>query len=548
MNNHKICMHCNQPVPMSADTCPHCEKICANENPNGTLSTGALIGDKYTIGAVIDIDGDGVLYEAFDIETQLPVLVKEYLPVTLCSKRDEDGNVVVKDGCAVPYKTTLVDFVDLYKELKRLSGRPGIMTVQQVITEKNTAYVSFEYKKSVTLTEWLNKQTDFVAFEESYRLLKPIMLALTAMHEIGLIHRGVSPDNINITPNGTTFLSGYGTLALRSTDSELNHVLYEGFSAPEQYSATEFQGNYTDVFSFAAVMYKMAAGTAPQFDENWQCQTLKQIGADVPAYISKAIDASMQHQSSMRTSSISELRSQLDGTVKSSTARPANKNSKTSNGANLKMIGICVACVLVVVLILWFAIKSILPDTSSSAISSSSEVASSSSEVVESEPSYGTAPDFTGKKYDDIENNPEYSEKYLFTVVEEYSDTYSTGIVIRQTPSFEEELPESGVIQIVVSKGSKTVKMPNVVGYSTGDVRLMLLDAGITNQNFVTIANDGSYKAGQAVRTDKEVGSTINVQYDTVTVYFADVAVIPPPAPESVPAPTPEVIPPVQES
>ena len=534
MNNQKICMHCNQAVPMMADTCPNCDKICANENPNGTLSTGALIGDKYTIGAVREIDGDGVLYEAFDVETQLPVLVKEYLPVTLCSKRDDEGNVIVKDGCAVPYKTTLVDFVDLFKELKRLAGRPGIMTVQHVITEKNTAYVAFEYKKSVTLTEWLNKQTDFVAFEESYRLLKPIMLALTAMHEIGLIHRGVSPDNINITPNGTTFLSGYGTLALRSTDSELNPVLYDGYSAPEQYSSTEFQGNYTDVFSFAAVMYKMAAGTAPQFDEEWNCQTLKQVGADVPTYISKAIDASMQHQSSMRTSSMGELRSQLDGTVKNSPAR-SSKTTKAANNANLKMIGICVAGVLVVVLILWFAIKSILPDTSSSSSSSSSEITSSSSEVIESEPSFGTAPDFTGKKYDDIENNPEYSEKYLFTVVEEYSDTYSTGTVIRQTPAFDEELPSSGVIQIVVSKGSKTVKMPNVVGYSTGDVRLMLLDAGITSQNFVTIANDGSYKAGQAVRTDKEVGSTINVQYDTVTVYFADVVITPPPAPTPAP-------------
>src|SRR5699024_12118763 len=39
--------------------------------------------------------------------------------------------------------------------------------------------------------------------------------------------------------------------------------LYEGYSAPEQYSAVEFEGRYTDVYSLSAVLYRMVCGQSP---------------------------------------------------------------------------------------------------------------------------------------------------------------------------------------------------------------------------------------------------------------------------------------------
>ena len=103
MSYEKFCAGCQKTFPAAEVSCPHCGTPCPNDNPGGTLPAGTYLVEKYVIGRVLDVDGEGILYEAIDRESGLPVLIKEYLPVTLCSKRDEEGAIVVKAGSEVPY-------------------------------------------------------------------------------------------------------------------------------------------------------------------------------------------------------------------------------------------------------------------------------------------------------------------------------------------------------------------------------------------------------------------------------------------------------------
>ncbi|MEG0803977.1 MAG: PASTA domain-containing protein, partial [Pygmaiobacter sp.] len=490
MSKERFCIDCHKALDDSAGICPHCGATCDNVNPGGTLVSGTVLCEKYIIGRVRDLDGEGIYYDAFEIETHLPVLIREYLPVTLCSKRDEEGNILVKEGSEVPYKTTLVDFVDFYKELLRLSGRPGIAKVESLFKANNTAYVIFDNRKSFTLTEWLNKQTEILTFEQSCQLLQPVLLGLSAMHELGLIHRGVCPDNIRITADGRTYLSGYGTLSLRSLGSDLKPSLYDGYSAPEQYTTTEFQGPYTDVYSIAAVLYKMATGTAPLASTGSVCPTLKQMGADVPGYVSKAIDAAMQTSPLMRTQSVSELRMQLENASKSVVA-PRRAGVSQSTGTTkapmndkTKYTIAAVAGGLVIVLLLWLVIRAVLPKTpgtDSSVVQSSAASASASATPTPTPtPNRGTLPNFVGQKLTDLQANADYTQKYVFTTVESFSDTYTSGTIMEQSPASGAEVPENRTVQLTVSKGPKAVAIPNVLGYSSGDVVTMLRAAGIT--------------------------------------------------------------------
>ena len=63
--------------------------------------------------------------------------------------------------------------------------------------------------------------------------------------------------------DGRCRLAGYATVGLRTAGSGLHEQLYEGYSAPEQYTTAEFEGRYTDEYSLAAVFYRMVCGQAP---------------------------------------------------------------------------------------------------------------------------------------------------------------------------------------------------------------------------------------------------------------------------------------------
>ena len=94
-------------------------------------------------------------------------------------------------------------------------------------------------------------------------MLQPVFDGVAAMHQVGLVHRGICPENIRVLENGRARLTGYATVGLRTAGSGLHEQLYEGYSAPEQYSTAEFEGRYTDEYSLAAVVYRMVCGQSP---------------------------------------------------------------------------------------------------------------------------------------------------------------------------------------------------------------------------------------------------------------------------------------------
>ena len=80
------------------------------------------------------------------------------------------------------------------------------------------------------------------------------------MHKIGLVHRGICPENIRVMENDRCRLAGYATVGLRTAGSGLREQLYEGYSAPEQYSTAEFEGRYTDEYTLRPCSTAWCAG------------------------------------------------------------------------------------------------------------------------------------------------------------------------------------------------------------------------------------------------------------------------------------------------
>ena len=222
-----LCPHCLQPLDGGyRGECPHCGRSLENRNPEGALPLGTQLGGRYTVGTYLSADGDGLAYRGVLNDEKKFVLIKEYFPVTLCNGRSADGALMPKEEKEVLFKTSRMDFKDLYDDLKNLTPATGLSTILDVMEENNTVYAVEESEKGMTLSHYLHLRSRTLTPAEARTLLQPIMEGVALLHKSGLIHRGICPDNIVLPIDGTARLTGYGTLALRTGGSELKSQLY----------------------------------------------------------------------------------------------------------------------------------------------------------------------------------------------------------------------------------------------------------------------------------------------------------------------------------
>ena len=433
-------------VDLGAQSCPYCGKRFVNTNPAGALPAHSLLAGRYTIGRCLGLDGEGITYSAIDGKEMRRVTIKEYVPVSICAARAADGRVLPRAGREVLFKTSRMDFKDLYDDLKNLTPATGLSTILDVMEENNTVYAVEESEKGMTLSHYLHLRSRTLTPAEARTLLQPIMEGVAQLHRSGLIHRGICPDNILLPIDGTARLTGYGTLALRTGGSELKSQLYPGYAAPEQYSAAEFSGRYTDVYALAAVCYKMVTGqtpvAAPQRRVRDSLESAHSLEAGVPTWFSQVLACAMRLDPAKRMQTVPELMSALTD--------PNVANAMFERGDNQistrKIMGVSLVVIFVlVVLLLW----SLLGGSKDGTTPTSTPQTVTSTVAGESSTEKATVPNLVGLRYaTDIKGNDAY-DGYRIVMVEQSSDTVAQGVVISQDPpAGTEKLMEDQIIQL----------------------------------------------------------------------------------------------------
>ena len=359
-------------------------------------------------------------------------------------------------------------------------------------------------------------------------MLQPVFEGVAAMHKIGLVHRGICPENIRVMGDGRCRLAGYATVGLRTAGSGLHEQLYEGYSAPEQYSTAEFEGRYTDEYSLAAGFYRMVCGQAPVpaaqrmvADSNPRAKT---VNSAVPGYVSQVLQLGLRLRPMERIQTVPQLyqalsskeyTTELTRTMKPETpvrtAAPEPEHREHLLSLKALLAGILILLSILILLTLW-GMMSHKNDSAPSAV----EPEPASSEVLEPQ---NLVPDFLGMDYAQVQNNREYTGMYLFYVTEEYSDTAPAGQIIQQDPAADTVLKAGETIRLVVSKGPETVEMPNLIGFTQDGAVKELEARGLVASCFMVV-NDGSYAAGCVVRASEEPGTKVAVG-TVITVYIA---------------------------
>ena len=529
MEATRLCPYCLQPLPGAAQSCPHCGKSFAGRNPGGTLPVGTVLAGRYTVGEMLSIDGEGILYRGAENLGRFRVTIKEYLPITLTAERTAESTLRPKTGSEVLFKTTRMDFADLYRSIQRITPANGLEAVLDVVEANNSVYAILENLGGTPLDQWLENHPGTIRPDDACAMLQPVFEGVAAMHKIGLVHRGICPENIRVMENNRCRLAGYATVGLRTAGSGLHEQLYEGYSAPEQYSTAEFEGRYTDEYSLAAVFYRMVCGQAPVpaaqrivADSNPRA---KSVNGSLPLYVSQVLQLGLRLRPMERIQTVPQLyqalsskeyTAELTRTMKPETpvrtAQPEPERKEHLLSLKALLAGIVILLSILILLTLW----SVLSQHMHQPAASAAESEPASSEVMVPQ---NLVPNFIGMDYTQVQNNREYTSMYLFYVTEEYSDTAPAGQIIQQEPSADTVLKAGETIRLVVSKGPQMAEMPNIIGFTQDSAVKELEARGLVASCFMVV-NDGSYASGCGVRTSEEPGTKVEVG-TVITVYIA---------------------------
>ena len=317
------CLNCMEEYEGHADACPHCgASTKLDEQESLTLKPGTLLQERYIVGNSLGSGGFGVTYIGWDTTLQKKIAIKEFLPSGLATRAPGQTCISVLGGQREEeFKRGLQSFYEEAVHLARFS-EPGIVDIFDCIHENNTAYIIMEFLEGSTLAQLLQADGP-MTLPQALNILAPLLKSLEVIHNEGMLHRDIAPDNIIVTKNGTVKLIDFGAARYASSNySRSMTVLFkEGYAPEEQYRKLGNQGPWSDIYALGATAYKMLTGvTPPQSIERVVKDTLQppsRMGAELPGYADNAIMNALSVFADNRTSSaVAFLHELTSGTAK----------------------------------------------------------------------------------------------------------------------------------------------------------------------------------------------------------------------------------------
>lgn len=248
------------------ELCPYCGYIVGTHAEEAIhIEPGTLLYDRYIVGRVLGYGGFGVTYLGWDGKLEQKVAIKEYLPSEFSTRMPGQSRVTVFNGEKnEQFRDGLSKFVEEAKRLAKFQNEQGIVKIFDSFEENDTAYIVMEYLDGETLTEFLKREKT-VDEDTAVAMLTPVMESLQVVHDEGLLHRDIAPDNIFLTKSGEVKLIDFGAsrYATTSHSRSLTVIIKPGYSPEEQYRSRGDQGPHTDVYAIASTLYKMLTGKTP---------------------------------------------------------------------------------------------------------------------------------------------------------------------------------------------------------------------------------------------------------------------------------------------
>ncbi|NLW07493.1 MAG: Stk1 family PASTA domain-containing Ser/Thr kinase [Clostridia bacterium] len=373
-------------------------------------------------------------------------------------------------------KDFLSRFENEAKAVAKLS-HPNVVSIYDVGQDNGLHYLIMEYVEGSTLKELVSKEAPLPPLQ-AIDIAQQICSALEHAHENDVIHRDIKPHNILITKNGRVKVTDFGIAqAVNEATMSYNGTMVGSvhYISPEQ-ARGGVTGTAADIYSFGIVLYEMLTGQLPfQGDTPVAVaikhlqelpRPLREINPDVPPVVERIVMRTLEKDPDRRYQSAVALHAELE-TVKrvlteesfATRELPAIDASEI-NPAKARRPRVWAWIVLTLLFFglaaagLWSGFRYFLL-------------------VGETQ-----VPSVVGMTEDKALELLEAAGLRGQVVARQYDNTIPAGEVMDQNPAAGEEVRRGRVVDLIVSRGSRMLDVPSVIGYTEREARLTLENAG----------------------------------------------------------------------
>lgn len=509
---------------------------------------GLKLDGRYQITELIGVGGMSDVYKGIDIMENRTVAVK-------ILKKEFSENE---------------EFVRYFRNESRaiaVLSHPNIVKIFDVGYEHDLQYIVMEYINGITLKECI-EQKGMLQWRECVHYTIQILRALQLAHDRGIIHRDIKPQNVMLLADGTIKVMDFGIACFSRQNAGTNTERTMGsvhYVSPEQ-ARGERTDERGDIYSVGVMMYEMLTGRKPFDGETPVAVALKHMNeepvrpSEYNSNIYKGLEEivlhAMEKGPTKRYQSASgmirdieafkadqsitfgyfdepikkpEQQSGLLDGLKTSVAKKRSTKPKVKKEKpkpepepeeieeypeedydddddederprHNYILPILSAMTVTVIIVATLFMANVIMGVFQTTASSSNDY---------------TMPDLVGLNY--------YEARSLYTEIqlvasEEYSSEYEAGIIMEQEKAEGRIVKVGDAIKVTVSKGTRTVTIPDVVNYHYSSAYAALTGESLTVQRVEIESDDIS--SGYVVKTDPVAYSTVE-EGTTVKVYVS---------------------------
>ena len=258
-------------------------------------------GDTYTLvdrgdgSAVLGQGGFGITYLALSDKFQRQVAVKElYVRHGDICRRTRASRIAIDKPKS--FAVLKQAFIKEANTLAMFSAEHRIVDVLDIFDANNTKYLVMPYLRGKNFGEL----AELESFDEARvrELVVQLATGLKKVHDKGLLHRDIKPDNIKLSEDGTyPILIDFGSAKEEQSQDSEYKVYTEGYSPYELHTTSLKKTPATDVYSLAATAHFLLFGEAPppgpQREDAWAAhrEDPDKVPAPVLAVLQQGIKA-----------------------------------------------------------------------------------------------------------------------------------------------------------------------------------------------------------------------------------------------------------------